>query len=87
MATKKKSAKKKSAKKAAPQGAGRVSKFSGKKIHKLAKENPRREGSIGFKSYGLIKNGMTYDQYISAGGRRQDLAFDLAHKHVELRAS
>jgi hypothetical protein len=81
MSTKKKTAKK-SVKKSAP--AGRKSAFSGKKINKVAKENPRRKGSIGFKSFALIKNGMTYEQYLEAGGRRQDLAFDLTAGHVKL---
>lgn len=67
-------------------GSGRPSKFSGKKISKLVKENPRREGSIGHKSFALIQNGMTYEQYIAKGGRRQDLAFDLAKKNVKLSA-
>jgi len=76
--------KKHTRKKAASKPVGRKSAFSGKKIFKLAKENPRRNGSIGFKSFALIKNGMSYEQYIAAGGRRQDLAFDLEAKHVKL---
>lgn len=87
MATKK--ATKKTAKKAVKKAstAGRKSKWAGKKIVKVSKENPRREGTVGHKSFSLIKSGMTYDQYIAAGGRRQDLAFDIQHKYVELRAS
>jgi hypothetical protein len=86
MSIKKKTAKKsvKKVKKDKPQPAGRKSAFSGKKINKVAKENPRRKGSIGFKSFALIKNGMTYEQYLEAGGRRQDLAFDLTAGHVKL---
>lgn len=85
MATKKKAKKKAAAKKkGAQQGQGRKSEFSGLAITKLVAENPRREGSIGHKSFSLIKNGMTYEQYISAGGRRSDLAFDKSKGYVKL---
>lgn len=63
---------------------GRASTFSGKRITKLTKENPRRKGTIGFKSFNLIKSGMTYEQYLAAGGRRQDLAWDVDHKYVKV---
>lgn len=91
MATKKKATKKKSAtKKAAKKSEGRQgrpSAFSGKKLYKKEKGNPRREGTIGHKSFGLITNGMSYEKYTELGGRRQDLAFDVAKGYVELRAS
>jgi hypothetical protein len=73
-----------SKKKSAGNHKGRPSVFSGKRIFKLVKENPRRSGSIGHKSFGKITNGMTYEKYIAAGGRRQDLAFDLAAKNVKV---
>ena len=60
------------------------SKFSGKKITKLVKDNPRRKGTHGFKSFSLIKSGMTYEDYLKAGGRRNDLAWDIAHKFVKV---
>lgn len=82
-ATKKKTAKKSKAQNG--NGGGRPSAFSGKKIVKLVKENPRREGSVGFKSFSKIKSGMTYEQYLAAGGRRQDLAFDLAQGYIKLK--
>lgn len=86
MSDKKHRSTKRASKKAASKkvGGGRVSAFSGKKITKLAKDNPRRQGTAGHKSFSLINNGMTYEQYVAAGGRRQDLAFDLAHKYVSL---
>jgi hypothetical protein len=84
MATKKKAAKKETKKAVAKKGAGRSSQFSGKKITKLVKENPRREGTHGLKSFDLIKTGMTYEAFIAAGGRRQDLAYDIAHKFVKV---
>jgi hypothetical protein len=87
MSTKKKAAKKKAVKKSTTNGStGRPSKFTGKKIAKLVKENPRRKGSAGFKSFELIKNGMTYEAYIAAGGRRTDLDWGIKHKHVKVAA-
>lgn len=86
MSTKKKAAKKKAVKKSENGSTGRPSKFTGKKITKLVKENPRREGSAGFKSFALIQNGMTYEKYIAAGGRRTDLDWSIKHKHVKVAA-
>ena len=65
---------------------GRVSQFAGKTIHKLVKENPRKPGTNGAKSWDALKSGMSYEKYIEAGGRRQDLDFDLKKKYVELRS-
>jgi hypothetical protein len=65
-------------------GPGRVSAYSGKRIVRLVKENPRRKGTHGYKSWNLLKKGMTYEQYLAAGGRRVDLAWDLAKKNVKL---
>ena len=79
MATKSKKGSKKS-----KGSTGRPSAFSGKRITRLVKENPRRKGSAGFKSFSIIKSGMSYEQFLAAGGRRQDLAYDVAHKHVKV---
>lgn len=65
---------------------GRTSTFAGKKIIKLVSENPRREGTHGWKSWDALRSGMTYESYIAAGGRRQDLAWDLAKKNVKLES-
>jgi hypothetical protein len=83
-AAKKKAAKKKAAKKKGT-GAGRISQFAGKKIIKLVSVNPRRNGTAGFKSFDLLRNGMSYEKYIEEGGRRVDLAYDLEHKYVALQ--
>jgi hypothetical protein len=66
---------------------GRTSSFKGKKIHLSIdlKANPRREGTHGHKSMEIVinsKNGLTYEEYIAQGGRRQDLAWDLEHGNV-----
>ena len=60
------------------------SQFSGKKITRLVKDNPRRNGTHGFKSFALIKSGMSYEDYLKAGGRRQDLAWDVKHRFVRV---
>lgn len=65
---------------------GRISQFAGQKIYKLAKDNPRREGSHGHASFALITNGMSYEKYLELGGRRQDLVFCVEKGHVEMRA-
>jgi hypothetical protein len=64
---------------------GRTSSLAGKTIVKISAENPRREGTNGWKSWNLIKAGMTYEQYVAAGGRRVDLAWDLKAGHIELK--
>lgn len=84
MSTKKHRSPKKAAKKKQTAGTGRKSQFAGKKLSKVAKENPRREGSAGHKSFSVIKNGMTYEQFLAAGGRRTDLDWDVAHGHVKV---
>ncbi len=68
---------------AAPKG--RASEFTGQRIIRLKKENPRREGSKGYQSWEVIEKGMTYEQYIEAGGRRVDLAWDIAHGNIRMK--
>jgi DNA-binding MarR family transcriptional regulator len=64
---------------------GPRSKLDGKKLYRIAKTNPRREGTWGYKSFELIKDGMTFEAYKAAGGRNNDLAWDIAHGFVEVR--
>lgn len=64
---------------------GPRSQYSGKKIYKLVDKNPRREGTCGWKSFNLIKDGMTYEQYKAAGGRNSDLAWDIDHGFTEVK--
>lgn len=65
---------------------GRTSEFAGKSLTATMDENPRREGTWGHQSYAIIlkKPGISYEAYIQAGGRRQDLAWDLLRKWVKL---
>jgi DNA-binding MarR family transcriptional regulator len=64
---------------------GPRSNLSGKHIYRISKTNPRREGTHGYKSFALIKDGMTFEAYRQAGGRNNDLAWDLDHGFVEMR--
>jgi hypothetical protein len=55
---------------------GRGLSLAGYTIHKLINENPRPKGTWGYKAWEKIKNGMTYEQLIKAGGRYRDLRHD-----------
>ena len=66
---------------------GRNSMFDGRKFK--AKDglttNPRRAGTNGFTSFEILlanPEGLQYEDYLAAGGRRVDLAWDLAHDNV-----
>jgi hypothetical protein len=62
--------------------------LSGMTLHPKTKENPRREGTNGFKSFAIVlKNpGISYNDYIDKGGRNVDARWDEAHGYLELRA-
>ena len=65
----------------------RRGKYAGKMIRCLVEKNPRREGTKGFHSMGILINSsvpVSYENYISEGGRPNDLAWDLEKGHVEL---
>lgn len=64
---------------------GRPSDLAGKKIYVKAAENPRRKGTIGHKSFALIKNGMAIEDFVAAGGRLVDLRWDMKAKNVEVK--
>ena len=61
--------------------------FAGKKIYLVGKDNPRREGTHGHRSMEVVKNkpGITFEDYISGGGRRVDLKGSIELKQVELK--
>lgn len=54
------------------------------KIKTLVEENPRQKDSMGWKSWNLIKEGMMVFEYLAAGGRTQDLMYDLRKGRIEL---
>ena len=68
---------------------GRKSEFEGKLIlpAKDLTENPRREGTGGHKSMSIIlsKPGISFSDFAAAGGRAQDLRWDIAHGSVTLK--
>lgn len=66
-------------------GAGRTSQFAGMRIIRLVKENPRREGSNGYKSWNVIKKGMTYEEFIKAGGNAGSLRKEVALGRVKMK--
>lgn len=53
-------------------------------IVKLVKENPRRKGTFGFKSFQKIQNKMTVGKFVEAGGRLRDLHWDVQHGNLKL---
>lgn len=68
---------------------GRNSMFDGRrfKVKDGMTTNPRREGTKGHASFLLLldsPDGLKYEDYLAAGGRRVDLAWDLIHGNVEV---
>lgn len=54
------------------------------KINILASENPKRKNSASFDRFALYKNGITVDAYVSAGGRRIDIGWDVKRNFISL---
>jgi hypothetical protein len=51
---------------------------------RLKKQNPRREGTAGFHAWNLLRKGMTVDEYLAAGGRRDHLRWDIDKGNCKL---
>jgi hypothetical protein len=70
---------------------GRKTVFEGHIIKSTKAENPRREGTNGHKSMAIIlafgDKGVSYADFIAAGGRRVDLAWDLDKGNVTVSKS
>lgn len=69
---------------------GKQSVFSGKFISlspKAKGENVRKEGTGGWKSMEIVRKAgkISYDDYVKAGGRRQDLAWDMDRGFYDLK--
>jgi len=81
-------AKEKKAKKETAEGGGeRAARFAPNpkaKLEKLVDKNPRQEGSDGYKSFELIKNGMTVAKYQENGGELRFLKTEVAKGRVKL---
>lgn len=54
-------------------------------IVKVAKTNPRKEGTYGFKSFSLIKSGMPVSKFVANGGRMVDLRWDVEKGNLKLK--
>ena len=65
-----------------------TSKFVGFKLFAVGAENPRRKGSVGYKSHEIIRKnpGITYDEYVAKGGVPASLRYDYEHDYVEARS-
>jgi hypothetical protein len=63
---------------------GRKSAYKGKTLIAKTKENKRRKGSAGQVSLQIIidNSPIVYEAFLTAGGRRQDLAFDIKENRV-----
>ncbi len=63
---------------------GRQPNISGDaKIKVLAAENPKRGGAA--ERFALYKNGMTVDEYLTAGGKRADVNWDVKMGFIEVK--
>lgn len=54
------------------------------KIEKLVEANPRRVGTAGHKSWELLQPDMTVGQFLEAGGRMNDLLWDVDKLKLKL---
>lgn len=68
-------------------GRGRKSPYAGKRIfiHKDHKENPYRENSIRFSNWKKIKEGMTHEEYVKAGGDAFCLKYGEGRGHLMIK--
>jgi hypothetical protein len=73
---------------AEPKKRGRAASNVGRTLKAIVEANPRREGTKGHHSMGIILNagtkGISYEDYIAAGGRSNDLSWDIEHGSVEV---
>jgi hypothetical protein len=86
MAAKKTAAKRTRAKAAKKAGVrqGKFGQFTGKKIVKIEKSNPRKEGTSGHNSWKAIPADGSYEKYLANGGVRRDLEWCLARGWCKL---
>ena len=66
-------------------GRGRKANAVGKTLTATVTDNPRRANSHGYKSLQIIIDnpGLTTEDYLAKGGRRNDLNWDIAHGNVK----
>lgn len=73
------------AKKGDGEGRGRKSPYAGKRIYLKVKENPYRKGSLREANFKLVKEGMTFEEYVKAGGDPFNLKYGVMQKHFDVR--
>lgn len=57
--------------------------LAGKRLRKLEKKNPRKEGTHGHKSWDAYKSNTKYEKAVEAGARPQDIQWDISKGWVE----
>ena len=71
-----------------PNAPGKRSLYARQMLAAAMETNPRREGTWGWRSYNILMNapegGISYENYLKAGGRNRDLAWDIARGRVEV---
>jgi len=67
---------------------GRPPQFAGMRLFPKNEDNPRREGSYGYKSYEIIRKnpGITYEDFLKKGGRSKDFSYDFSPDLVRAEA-
>jgi hypothetical protein len=65
---------------------GRPARNRGKALFVTKESNPRFPGSFGYHSWNIIQAnpGIVYEDYLKAGGRNNDLRWDLAREFVRV---
>lgn len=63
---------------------GRTSRYAGKNITLLVKENPKREGTAAYERFELYSKHKTTDAFLAAGGTSSTLAYDVEHEYIKL---
>lgn len=54
-------------------------------IESIVAENPKKEGTKAHERFALYKKGMSVAEFITAGGHRSDLSWDVEHKFITIR--
>jgi hypothetical protein len=58
--------------------------LAGKKLMKVSKQNPRRVGTEGYKSWEKYNSGVTYEKAVEAGARPVDIRWDIEHGFLKV---
>ena len=62
--------------------------LSKKMVRSVVKQNPRREGTMAYDAFQILLDlggkPISFEDYVSKGGRRNDLAYDIVHGWAEV---